>query len=754
VAEEAEQLSLTDIANRADVQVSAVSNWRKRHPDFPSASSTSGQDMFEVDSVAAWLRRRKIPQNRLKPDERPGTSYGDRFLKNLGTANLSEELSPSRDTRSPENGWSKQLWQAMDKLRGTRSPAASLELLLHLVHIRIKQPDLWIDLLDASQWPTIWQALTQVGMPSDPGDLSLQVLRDLAGDADPAVFEAIRILDGIDLGDSHGPDSVSAQLAEKILADLERGMGRSSGQFTPPSVAQCLVELLAPQSSDHVYDPFCGSGELLAAAGTYVSRQKYPAGEWQVYGQTSHEWTLRTSATNLSLHGIKAELREGNALQEDQFPDRKFSRIIANPPFNYSAEIPKNHRWLFGEPPARNANFAWLDHVVSKLTVDGRAAIVMASGAASTQSRSEATIRSAMVSAGVVECVIAMPANLFRFTGIPIMVWVLRSVRSTPRLRDTLFIDATRLGSTADRRQRRLSGDEIGSIVTEYRRWREAGTVAKYSNVDGFSRAVRYEDLRKNDFILAPGRYAAPDAEEFDAVSASAHLLASRDELERLGPKAAGADAAIASLLARLIAEDRSVPVGSTIPLGDACEILSGPGSVPRDDPEPSWTPLVLPRNIRSGLIDSGDMDAVPSATADEMARYRLKPGDIVSARAGTLGRYGLAHGEQAGWLLGPGCIRFRANASADPEYLTYYLGSPDAQRWLMEHTSGSAIRHVNAKTFGEMPVWLPELSDQRRIVDTVKTFDAAASLHGKLAAALEDIRDLSAAILMSRHHD
>ena len=214
----------------------------------------------------------------------------------------------------------------------------------------------------------------------------LQVFRDLSSDADSSAYKVVRLIDEIDFGSDRGPESISARLTETILADLERGMGKTGGRFTPPSVAQCLVELLDPGPSDRVYDPFCGSGELLSAAAAYVGRQEQPGTKRSVWGQASHDWSLRISAMNLALHGIAADLRRGNALESDRFPQQRFSHVVANPPFNLRADVPLDGPWQFGIPPAHNANFAWLQHVVSKLTPDGRGAVVMAGGAASTLS--------------------------------------------------------------------------------------------------------------------------------------------------------------------------------------------------------------------------------------------------------------------------------------------------------------------------------------------------------------------------------
>jgi type I restriction enzyme M protein len=417
VSEEVNYLSLTDVANRAGVRLSAVSNWRTRYPNFPMPRMIAGQEVFGEREVAQWLRGRKIPRNRLKPDERPGTSYSDRFLRNVGTSDSRIAITVSHEAQPRESKWTTQLWTAVDRLRGSHDTASSLEFLLGLVYVRMHRTDAWQSLIDASRLPEVREVLAGVSLPMGAGTPPVPVFRAVAGTADLSLVEAVRLIAEIDLGNDSGPESIGAQISDAILAKLERGMGRSGGHFTPPDVARCLVELLDPQLSDRVYDPFCGSGELLSAAAAHVNRKRGSLGGWQVFGQTSHEWSWLTSTMNLALHGVKAELSmPGNALQEDRFLEQRFSRIMSNPPFNLQLDLLQDRVWPFGEPPKHNANFAWLQHVVTKLEPDGRAAVVMP-GSAGFALGQERNIRQAMFEAGVVECVIALPSHIFRFTG-------------------------------------------------------------------------------------------------------------------------------------------------------------------------------------------------------------------------------------------------------------------------------------------------------------------------------------------------
>jgi type I restriction enzyme M protein len=751
VTVEVSYLTLTEVANRTGVGLSAVSNWRTRHSDFPQPHVVSEQEVFEVSEVAKWLRERKIPRNRLKPDESPGTSYGDRFLRGVGIAGSSNVPTSTDETQTRESAWAAQLWAAVDRLRGTHDAASSLEFLLGLVYVKRCRTDVWASLLGASNWPEVHDLLAGVLLPTGKGTSPVPVFGNVSRTVDPSLIEAVHLVDKIDFGRGDGLQSAGAQISDAILADLERGMGRSGGRFTPPDVARCLVELLDPQPSDRVYDPFCGSGELLSAAAEHVSRDGGPLNSWQVYGQTPQEWSWLTTTMNLALHGVDADLgAPGNALKEDRFPKLRFSGILANPPFNLHMDLPPGRMWPFGEPPAHNANFAWLQHVVTKLEPGGRAAVVMPNGAASVRAERESAIREAMIEAGTVECVIALPSQLFRFTGIPTMVWILRGIdATTPILRETLFIDGRDLGDMVDRTKRRLGVDDIGRIVREYRRWRN-DRAPEFTGIDGFSRAVGHDEICENDYILTPGRYTGQAAKRPDIRRVTTELDALRYEFDDLSKRAKEANAALDARLVALIAGQRPGGGGQFVPLGTVCDVLLGPGTVSRSGRQPSWTPLVLPRNIKNNRIGYEDLDVVPPGIAERMARYRLIAGDIVSARTGTLGRYGQVLEEQTGWLLGPGCVRFRPNSEANPDYLTYYLGSPAARHWLSENATGSAIQHVNAATLREMPIWLPALPVQSGIIEVLNPLHNAASIHSRISATTRELHDLLVPLLMS----
>jgi len=313
-----------------------------------------------------------------------------------------------------------------------------------------------------------------------------------------------------------------------------------------------------------------------------------------------------------------------------------------------------------------------------------------------------------------------------------------------------LFIDARELGEMVDRAKRRLGEDDIGRIVHEYRRWRNSRAGEEFIGTDGFSRAVGHDEISANDYVLTPGRYTGVATKRPDTVRVFTELDALREEFDRLSKRAEDADSELEARLAALVAGQRPDGDGRFVPLGTVCDVLSGPGTVSRSGRQPSWTPLVLPRNIKNNRVGHEDLDVVSSGTAGRMARYRLVAGDIVSARAGTLGRYGRVLEEQAGWLLGPGCVRFRPNDQVNSDYLTYYLGGPTARHWLMEHATGTAIRQVNAATLREMPIWLPSPQVQRAILEVLSPLDTAASIHSRISVTTRELHNLLVPVLMS----
>ncbi|MFE0021471.1 type I restriction-modification system subunit M [Amycolatopsis sp. NPDC059021] len=315
---------------------------------------------------------------------------------------------------------------------------------------------------------------------------------------------------------------VLGEVYEYFLEKFARAEGKRGGEFyTPSSVVKLLVEVLEPYSG-RVYDPCCGSGGMFVQAEKFVTAHRGRREDLSVYGQEANERTWRLAKMNLAIHGISGNLgpRWADTFREDKHPDVKADFILANPPFNMSdwARRPDDARWRYGTPPAGNANFAWLQHIVSKLRETGSAGVVLANGSMSSQQSSEGDIRAAMVEADLVSCLIALPPQLFRTTQIPACLWFFAankgpqgSKRLSERRGEILFIDARNMGVLVNRTERELTADELARIAGTYHAWRgtksarEAGL--KYEDVAGFCYSATTEEIRTHDHILTPGRY-------------------------------------------------------------------------------------------------------------------------------------------------------------------------------------------------------------------------------------------------------
>jgi type I restriction enzyme M protein len=756
-----DRLSLTDIAALAEVGVTAVSNWRKRHPDFPGARRSSGQELFIAGEIAQWLRDRKVPRNRCRAGEGSGSTYGERFLRNLGIADPASTAAVTTAETGPIVGGEQRLRAAAELLRDHYDAASSAEFMLGLLYLKIAEPELWQGLIrEFPEGKASRDLLAQTELPSGPGAPRVPLFRmsALTPMVDGSLVELAHAIDVIDFGSSHGASSIAAQVCDGLLAQIAREMGRQGGHFTPDSLARCMIELADPRSQDLVYDPFCGSGELLAAAAAHVERSGGKSNGLRISGQARSEWSWRMTKINLALHEVsgKVGIHLSDALREDPFPGMQFDVVLANPPFNVTNWAPESLRgqnWPYGVPPAGNANFAWLQHVAAKLAPGGRAAVLMPNGASTTRKTAEAAIRARMVDAGVIECVVALPEHLFRATLIPVSLWILRGAghRGAPEI---LFIDATGMGAMADRVQRVLTDEDINRIQRELQAWRARQSAGRYEATTGFARSVAPTEIRATDYMLSPPAYVRPAVPPVRPERSLILINELRSELADLQGRSmevrAMLDAQLAGLAVGPAPEKAPLHGWAMTQLGEACDVLAGPGAVDRGERQQPPTPLVLPRNIKQNRITDVDLDTVDPLTAAKLARYRLAPGDVVCTRTGTLGRYGLVQDEQEDWLLGPGCMRLRPKEQILPSYLTYYLSSPAAYGWLMDNATGSAIRQINTETLNRMPLALPPLSTQREIAAVLGAFDAEIAIHGLIGATTQALRDTLLPLLMA----
>src|SRR5688572_8238326 len=309
---------------------------------------------------------------------------------------------------------------------------------------------------------------------------------------------------------------------EYFLARFASAEGKSGGQFyTPSRVVRVLVEMLAPYKG-RVYDPCCGSGGMFVQSENFIEAHSGKIGDISIYGQESNYTTWRLAKMNLAIRGIDAQIGHGDTFHADKHPDLKADYVLANPPFNDSdwrGELLKNDkRWAYGVPPAGNANYAWVQHFIHHLAPSGLAGFVLANGSMSSNQSGEGEIRKAIIEADLVDCMVALPGQLFYSTQIPVCLWFLARNKKNGRFRgrcsETLFIDARKLGTMADRVHLELLDADIAKIAGTYHAWRGGKDAGVYADVPGFCKRATLEYIRTHGYVLTPGRYVGAEAIE------------------------------------------------------------------------------------------------------------------------------------------------------------------------------------------------------------------------------------------------
>lgn len=476
-------------------------------------------------------------------------------------------------------GFEQKLWQAADKMRNNMDAAEYKHVVLGLIFLKyisdafeerhkflVKEPSAepeepdeylaenvfyvpkaarWSFLQKNAKQPNIGKLIDDAmdAIEKDNSSLKGVLPKNYARPAldKQRLGELIDLIGTISLGDYESKSKdILGRVYEYFIGRFADAEGKSGGQFyTPRSIVKILTEMIEPYKG-RVFDPCCGSGGMFVQSEKFVQAHGGRIGSISIYGQESNQTTWRLCKMNLAIRGIESNMvkwnNEGSFLN-DEHKDLKSDFILANPPFNdsdWKGELLREDvRWKFGVPPAGNANFAWVQHFIHHLSPVGIAGFVLANGSMSSNTSGEGEIRKKIIESDLIDCMVALPSQLFYNTMIPACLWFVARDKKNHKFRDrrgeVLFIDARKMGVLVDRRHRELTDAEVGKIASVYHAWRGEG--GKYKDVPGFCKVVKLYEITKQGYILTPGRYVGAEEIEDDGEPFDEKMKRLTDEL-------------------------------------------------------------------------------------------------------------------------------------------------------------------------------------------------------------------------------
>ncbi len=462
-------------------------------------------------------------------------------------------------------GFEQKLWQAADKMRGHMDPAEYKHVALGLIFLKyisdafeeryrqlsqekhsdpedkdeytadnifwVPKKARWSILQANAKQPTIGNMIDDAMVaiekenPSLKGVLSKDYARPQLDKH--RLGELIDLIGTIGLGDAENRSKdILGRVYEYFLSQFAGAEGKSGGDFyTPRCVVRLLVEMIEPYKG-RVYDPCCGSSGMFVQSEEFILKHGGRLGDISIFGQESNPTTWRLAKMNLAIRGIEANLgpHHADTFHNDLHKDLKADYILANPHFNDSdwggERVRDDVRWKFGTPPVGNANFGWVQHMIHHMAPAGVAGFVLANGSMSSNQSGEGEIRKKIIEADLVDCMIALPGQLFYSTPIPACLWFLARDKKNHKFRDRkrhiLFIDARKMGRLVDRTHRELTNEEIEKITKTYHAWRGEKDAGKYEDTAGFCKSASLEEITKHGYVLTPGRYVGAEAQEDD----------------------------------------------------------------------------------------------------------------------------------------------------------------------------------------------------------------------------------------------
>lgn len=382
-----------------------------------------------------------------------------------------------------------------------------------------------------ARWSTIAAAAhsPEIGMTIDNAMRAIERENDTLKDVLPKDYakpeldkrvlgEVVDLFTNLDMGSAQESTDLLGRTYEYCIANFAAYEGTKGGEFyTPASVVKTLVAILKPFENCRVYDPCCGSGGMFVQSARFIEEHSGRRDAISVYGQESNSDTWKMAKINMAIRGISADFGKHHAdtFHNDLHKTLKADFILANPPFNLSGwgqeKLQEDVRWKFGTPPAGNANFAWIQHMIHHLAPNGKIGLVLANGAVSSQQSGEGDIRRNIIEADLVEGIVALPTQLFYSVTIPVTLWFIS--KDKKQKGKTLFIDARKMGTMIDRKHRDFSDEDIARLADTFTTFQN-GTL---EDVKGFCAVATTEDIAKQDYILTPGRYVGIEEQEEDS---------------------------------------------------------------------------------------------------------------------------------------------------------------------------------------------------------------------------------------------
>ncbi|MFJ6405964.1 N-6 DNA methylase [Streptomyces hydrogenans] len=771
-----------------------MTGWERTEKDFPAPRRSNGQDFFRWSEVAQWLDLRAVPPGRLVDGEPAGTSYGDRARKRAagaaaasGTATRRGAARPYRvPTGAVDEPGSESLrvvaalmGDLVDRVRGAASVLDYLNLLLCLHFLRGAAPERFgalaararvLHSLDEAS-----ELLKDIGRTTDEDMRGIGVHSSMQ-----QALERLEPRTARDLGKVvEAIGCLTEDVFGLILDEYERQATLGSGEFfTPRAVVRLMTRLTCspfePEEPLSVYDPYARDGGFLIEASAFRAsdtRGRTHGGVARTYGETRRADTWRLATMNLLLHGVSPSLDLKRTLPWQDSSGgasaEKFDVVLSNPPFNMTdpgREERSEGQWAFGAPPVDNDNFAWVQHCLARLRAGGRAGIIMPNKAGNSSHRADRAIRANLVERGCVECVIALPAQMFTGTSVPVSVWILRS--PTDPCESTLFLNARHMG-TKNGPRRTLSPADVESILSAYqsRTSTDPALLHRQHASDGIAvpgAVVSRADLRRSDYSLNPLDHVARHNEE--KAEAALELSRAREQLHAAEEYLHRVQEALARrpLEARHRAPgpvaDRQAPM---VELASVCEIQAGPSYSKlgkKQRTADGTVPVVFPRHLKDRRVTDEADERVTQGTARRLGAFELHDQDIVCVRSGAITQPALVQPSQAGWLMSPNIIRLRVTerhaGRVLPEFLFHYLCLDETVAWMQDRAAATAAPSLRSESLGSLRIPLPDLVEQHETVAALNDLDALDRAHRTVAACVRRTRTaLADTLLAPRTH-